>query len=85
MIHRHRGNRRLLNVRKAIRKQRKSKEVYLIEWYNNLHQYFKNKIHCSCSLCAEKTNNRHLNMATTKHRNKKNWKHSDLKRMCYDE
>ena len=21
------------------------------DWYNNLHQYSKNKIHCSCPLC----------------------------------
>ena len=27
-------------------------------WYGNLHQYSKNKIHCSCPLCAAKTNNK---------------------------
>ena len=26
------------------------------DWYNNLHQYSKNKIHCSCGLCSCKTN-----------------------------
>ena len=32
-------------------------------WYNNLHQYSKNKIHCSCPMCSAKTRNkgRHRN------------------------
>lgn len=28
-------------------------------WYNNLHQYADNKIHCSCHICACKTNSKH--------------------------
>ena len=27
-------------------------------FYNNLHQYSKNKIHCSCSMCSRKTRNK---------------------------
>lgn len=29
-------------------------------WYDNLHQYSKNKIHCSCGMCSayHKTNNK---------------------------
>lgn len=27
-------------------------------WYNNLHQYSKNKIHCSCPMCSAKTRNK---------------------------
>lgn len=27
-------------------------------WYSNLHEYSKNKIHCSCGMCSCKTNNR---------------------------
>lgn len=29
-------------------------------WYDNLHQYSKNKIHCSCGMCSRyhKTNNK---------------------------
>ena len=27
-------------------------------WYNNLHQYGKNKIHCSCPDCSAKTRNK---------------------------
>ena len=46
--------------RKALRKK------HLIErlhpswngYYDNLHQYSKNKIHCSCPLCACKTRNK---------------------------
>lgn len=32
-------------------------------WYNNLNQYSKNKIHCSCPMCSAKTRNkgRHRN------------------------
>ena len=26
--------------------------------YNNLHQYSKNKIHCSCPMCSPKTRNK---------------------------
>lgn len=29
--------------------------------YDNLHQYSKNKIHCSCPLCSNKTNNKGKN------------------------
>ena len=27
-------------------------------FYKNLHQYSKNKIHCSCPMCSTKTNNK---------------------------
>lgn len=27
-------------------------------WYKNLHQYSKNKIHCSCPMCSAKTRNK---------------------------
>ena len=27
-------------------------------YYNNLHQYSKNKIHCSCPMCSAKTRNK---------------------------
>ena len=29
-----------------------------VDYYDNLHQYSKNKIHCSCSLCSSKTRNK---------------------------
>lgn len=48
--------------RKALRKRRIAREVYCDgdthPYYNNLHQYSKNKIHCSCSICSTKTRNK---------------------------
>ena len=39
--------------KKAIRKRKIVNNVYRWPegWYDNLHQYSKNKIHCSCPLC----------------------------------
>ena len=39
--------------RKAIRKRNIVHAVYGWDtgWYDNLHQYSKNKIHCSCPMC----------------------------------
>ena len=28
------------------------------DYYDNLHQYSKNKIHCSCPMCSAKTRNK---------------------------
>lgn len=51
-----------VSKRKALRKKRLAEEVYYNgkEWpyYNNLHQYSKNKIHCSCPICSPKTRNK---------------------------
>lgn len=69
-----RAKRRKEDAKKAIRKRKLARELYTYnsestwEWYNNLHQYSKNKIHCSCPLCRAKTNDN----------GRKNWKHSDL-------
>ena len=46
------------DFKKAIRKRRIDREDRQFrgkDWYNNLHQYSKNKIHCSCPLCRAKT------------------------------
>lgn len=51
--------------RKALRKRRIAREIYR-NWYSdpdwelfdNLHQYSKNKIHCSCPMCSAKTRNK---------------------------
>ena len=48
---------------KAIRKRnidRDTKPAHASwpDYYDNLHEYSKNKIHCSCPMCSEKTNNR---------------------------
>ena len=59
-----RAERRKRNWNKAIRKRRIAKEIYPSiledseEYYDNLHQYSKNKIHCSCGLCSAKTRNK---------------------------
>ena len=56
-----------VSKRKALRKRRIAREVYHTwsnsfgdewEYYNNLHQYSKNKIHCSCPSCSSKTRNK---------------------------
>ena len=40
--------------KKAIRK-RNIIHQYGFDYYDNLHQYSKNKIHCSCPMCRGKT------------------------------
>ena len=51
-----------VSKRKALRKRRIAEEVYHSgkehPYYNNLHQYSKNKIHCSCPMCSAKTRNK---------------------------
>ena len=67
-MYRTRAWRRYKNYVKAKRKQKIDWAVssYYWEWYcsdgygwyKNLHQYSKNKIHCSCALCSAKTRNK---------------------------
>ena len=64
------GENRRISIIKALRKRRIDHEVYNYHdsnhgFYDNLHQYSKNKIHCSCPMCSAKTKN--------KGRRKKNW------------
>ena len=55
-----------VSIRKALRKRRIAREVYSWhywdnpewEYYDNLHQFSKNKIHCSCPACQAKTRNK---------------------------
>ena len=54
---------RKMAYKKALRKQRIAREVYSWsnpewEYYDNLHQYSKNKVHCSCPDCSSKTRNK---------------------------
>ena len=49
--------------RKALRKRRISRYDYYYrveekDYYDNLHQYSKNKVHCSCPACQTKTRNK---------------------------
>ena len=61
-------------------KKKKNKSYYYCKdhpWYSNLHQYSKNKIHCSCPMCARKTNNKHRPYWETP----MNWPTRDKKRL----
>ena len=71
--------------KKAIRKRNITRTWHWKEdYYDNLHQYSKNKIHCSCGMCSRnrKTNNRgrkrkiHGNYAPSK-----NWSESDRRKL----
>ena len=80
--------------KKAVRKKSICEHAYGWQFYDNLHQYSKNKIHCSCPRCAAKTNDK-LNksqgpvhyihscrLAGTHQRyGKKNYKISDMKKI----
>lgn len=50
----YRALRRYLNTKKALRKRNICRKVYGHEWYFSLHEYSKNKIHCSCGMCRFK-------------------------------
>lgn len=63
-----RAERRKNDYNKAIRKKNICEHHYGWGYYDNLHQYSKNKIHCSCPICSAKTN---------KYGNTPNYKHSD--------
>lgn len=55
------AKKRRFDVTKALRKRSIAHSYALFVytgWYDNLHQYSKNKIHCSCPMCAAKTNNK---------------------------
>lgn len=57
-----------VSKRKAMRKRKIARNIYHCwgawlrgdgwEYYDNLHQYSKNKIHCSCPFCNSKTRNK---------------------------
>ena len=90
-----RAERRAKDTAKALRKQAISREVYHFDWYKNLHQYSKNKIHCSCPMCTSfsKTNRKRykgagprykpyvVSWGVTNSRNGKNWPMANLKRI----
>ena len=71
-----RSERRHNDWRKAIRKK-KICDRYAHDWYDNLHQYSKNKIHCSCAGCCQKTNHKHKPGYTPI----MDWKKSDRKKL----
>jgi rubredoxin len=64
------GENRRRSIFKALRKRRIDHDIYCqyyyrgtekdpeAGYYKNLHQYSKNKIHCSCPMCSAKTKNK---------------------------
>ena len=80
-----RAERRHNDKKKALRKRYITRNAYysysidMQEYYDNLHQYSKNKIHCSCPMCTQKTNNRGRRKWYGK--GSKNWKHSKQKKI----
>ena len=78
-----RAVRRKNDVKKSTRKRELDKEIFgrFAPWTARpLHQYSKNKIHCSCPICRAKTKKK-ANVWGSYSRNGKNWKHSDLQKI----
>lgn len=72
--------------RKALRKRRIDKQhQYYYGWkpyYDNLHQYSKNKVHCSCTMCSAKTRNKGARRNKQGNYSKSlNYSSADLRRM----
>lgn len=75
--------------KKAKRKKQISEDVYncIGPYYDNLHQFSKNKIHCSCPMCNRKTNlkkhgkYRSLNWYGSLKKDGKCYTHKDIKRI----
>ena len=77
------GENRRRSILKALRKRRIDHDIHCCYYYRdtekdpeagyykNLHQYSKNKIHCSCPMCASKTNRKR----------KGNYKISDIRKL----
>ena len=58
-MNRTRAERRHNDWKKAIRKRNICLDSWdHSDWYDNLHQYSKNKIHCSCPICTTKSKNK---------------------------
>ena len=78
-----RGLRRKRDFAHALRKKRHERAGINFDaspWYDNLHQYSKNKIHCSCPMCSAKTRNK----GNSKHKGMSrpiNYKISDIRKI----
>ena len=74
-----------VSKRKAIRKRRIARYGRWgreHDYYDNLHQYSKNKIHCSCPCCSIKTRNKgHRRNKTGNYNRNLNYKASELRRL----
>lgn len=70
-----------VSKRKALRKRKIAREVFGYDYYDNLHQYANNSIHCDCPFCSPKTKNK--GRKRLKHGNyapNVNYKINDLRR-----
>ena len=80
---RSRAYNRDVSKRKALRKKRISDNFWHhasdYPYYDNLHQYSKNKIHCSCPMCSQKTKNKGKR-ARKNYNPTHNYKASDLRK-----
>lgn len=76
---------RKISFKKAIRKYKLDKELTPAGFsllYDNLHQYSKNKIHCSCRMCSPKTRNKgHRRQRYANYAPCINYSYSDLKKV----
>ena len=81
-----------VSKRKALRKRRLADRLYRnwndpdepFNYYDNLHQYSKNKIHCSCPYCSSKTRNkgsRRHSSPTGNYQRSIHYKATDLRRV----
>ena len=70
--------------RKALHRRRLARAIYPYsdtDYYDNLHQYSKNKIHCSCPICSTKTRNKgHRRRRDKNHHRSINYNKQDLLR-----
>ena len=72
---------RKISMKKALRKKKISDSWYPGDapYYDNLHQYSKNKIHCSCPMCSTKTRNKGKRRKSWNYDRSINYKPSELK------
>lgn len=78
MANHNRGYYRRMRAKHIRRKKRIVNAYHGYWYYSSDGMYSKGKIHCSCPMCSQKTNNKGKNRL--KHGNyypSKNWKHSD--------
>ncbi len=88
-----RAKRRRTDRSKAYSKAKLDKQISHFVCYKNLHQYSKNKIHCSCPACSAKSNmhkykaignntyRRRDCSITCRRYGKKNYKINDIRRI----
>lgn len=76
---------RRMTWKHAVRKKKLSETHYWNRehpYYDNLHQYSKNKIHCSCAGCSKKTRNKgHKRYRDRGYSKAINYKANDMRKM----